>query len=199
MLIDEQIKAARNRLGWNQDALCDKIICLAKRFRIGKRAARPYLLNTSAYWKEFLAAHLKFSRSKSNCLTIRQNKEKVISRTIKLSPDYSSIIHEIIDDFSETVAGYKEFLLKEEQHIIQLFTESKSGNLRTLRSLLIDFERVFSCLKKICFDEITASNIFCSFGAMLFEHKAGNYKSGQYGFLTADAELQKKYSLGSYL
>lgn len=121
-------------------------------------------------------------------------KEKVISRTIKLSPEYSSIIHEIIDDFSETVAGYKEFLLKEEQHIIQLFTESKSGNLRTLRSLLIDFERVFSCLKKICFDEIKASNIFCSFGAMLFEHKTGNYKSGQYGFLTADAELQKKYS-----
>ncbi|MDO5144690.1 MAG: P-loop NTPase fold protein [bacterium] len=121
-------------------------------------------------------------------------KEKVISRTIKLSPDYSSIIHEIIDDFSETAAEYKEFLLKEEQHIIQLFTESKSGNLRTLRSLLIDFERVFSCLKKICFDEIKASNIFCSFGAMLFEHKAGNYKSGQYGYLTADAELQKKYS-----
>lgn len=121
-------------------------------------------------------------------------KEKVISRTIKLSPEYSSIIHEIIDDFSETVAGYKEFLLKEEQHIIQLFTESKSGNLRTLRSLLIDFERVFSCLKKICFDEIKASNIFCSFGAMLFEHKTGNYKSGQYGFLIADAELQKKYS-----
>ena len=119
---------------------------------------------------------------------------KCIARTIKLTPDYSSIIHEIIDKFCETEEGYREFLTGQEQRIYQLFMESQSSNLRTLRSLIIDFERVYCCLRKTHYDEALASKIFYSFGAMLFEHKAGNYKPGKYGFLAADSEVEKKYS-----
>lgn len=123
----------------------------------------------------------------------REFKEKVIARTIKISPDYSSIIHEIIHKFVGA-ADYKAFLQRQEAHIVLLFTESKSENLRHLRSLLIDFERVFLCLLKIDYDEVIISRIFLAFGAMLFEHKDGNYEPGEYHYLHADSEMKKKYS-----
>lgn len=124
----------------------------------------------------------------------KEFKEKVIFRTVKLVPNYAEIIHEIIQKYEETQSGYKEFLAKQEASILQLFIESDSGNLRALRCWLIDFERVFSCLQTIFYDETIASRILYSFGAIVFEYKAGEYKAGKYGYLSSDSKLEKKYS-----
>ena len=120
-------------------------------------------------------------------------KEKVVSRTIKLTPDYPSIIHEIINHYSQTEEGYRSFLLEQESLIIQLFYESKSENIRTIRSVIVDFERIFSCLKETQFDSTLAGFILYSFGAMLFEYKSGNYSANKYGYLFADTKLNEKY------
>lgn len=120
-------------------------------------------------------------------------KEKLISRTVKLTPDYESIIESIINNYIETEHGYKNFLQEQLEVICQVFEESFSENLRSLKSYLMDFERVFAALKKCQHTQINKSKLLYMFGAMLFGVKSGDYKEGEYGFLFADSELSKKH------
>lgn len=74
----------------------------------------------------------------------KEYKEKLISRTIRMSADYEALIDSIIDNYSETTENYKSFLVENSVLLKQVFNESKSNNLRTLRVALADFERIFA-------------------------------------------------------
>lgn len=123
-------------------------------------------------------------------------KEKVISHTLKYAPDCFAIIHSIIADYQETEIGYRSFLSSQEGLIRLLFEESESGNLRTLRSVFVGFERVYKCIKQIAdpLDNSVMGSLLYSYGALLFEYKTGKYQdvSQRYGAIESDAI--KKYS-----
>lgn len=121
-------------------------------------------------------------------------KEKVVFHTVKLQPDYKEAIHQIVSDYAETATGYQEFLIEQENSIYQIFGESKGNNLRTIKVLLIEFEKVYSLLINENGSAENLGDILYSFCAMLLEVKAGNYKKGEYGYIFADKELREKYT-----
>ena len=121
-------------------------------------------------------------------------KEKFISRTLRLQPDFISIIESIIINYNETQAGYINFLKKNTDIICQIFIESKSENLRSLKSYLIDFERVYAAWNKTSVSQNDIKSIFYMFGALTFGVKSGKYKEGKYGYLFSDKELRELHS-----
>ena len=74
----------------------------------------------------------------------KEYKEKLISRTIKMSVNFEKLVVHIIKEYSETAKGYKDFLNGNIDLLKQVFYESKSNNLRTFKVILADFERVYS-------------------------------------------------------
>jgi len=128
-------------------------------------------------------------------------KEKLISRTLKLRPNYNDIIESIIINYSESIPGYVNFLKNNLKIIQKVFEESKTENLRSLKSYLIDFERVFDAWKNSEVSTLLQTKVFYMFGAMTFSVKTGEYKEGPYGFMFADSELKKVYSdyQGNYI
>ena len=124
----------------------------------------------------------------------REFKEKVISHTIKLNPDYSLVIRDILSAYQTEKAEYKEFLMRQEYYIVQLFKESNSYNLRTLKTILVDFERIFISLCELNYSEEIACNILYTFAAMTFERVSGKYVPDEFGYLSADTKLAKKYA-----
>lgn len=122
-------------------------------------------------------------------------KEKLISRTLKLIPQYDEIIESIIINYRETVDGYRIFLQENMNVLVCLFCESESENIRTLKSLFMDFERVFTAWKKTDIPKEFMPDILYSFGAVIFEFKAGNYEKGKYAYLFSDSNIKTKYSL----
>ena len=125
----------------------------------------------------------------------KEFKEKLISKTIKLMPDYDDTISSIINCYEEYAEGYQKFLLQNIETIQGVFRESKTENLRSLKSLLIDFERVYSSWIKTDISQDFLPKVLYMFGAMLFAVKSGNYKEHEkYGDMFVDSELSKKYS-----
>ena len=120
-------------------------------------------------------------------------KEKLVWRTVKATPDFPEIIEAIIKMYPETYAGYSDFLKNNKSMIIQLFCESKSCNLRSLKSIFLNFERMFKVWKNADVSAQYLPRIFYTFGAMSFEYKAGRYTKGEYGYLFADQKTQEKY------
>ncbi|MBE7046290.1 MAG: hypothetical protein E7396_02625 [Ruminococcaceae bacterium] len=121
-------------------------------------------------------------------------KEKLISRTIKLVPDYDNTISSIINNYKEYATGYRDFLLQNIEIIQKLFKESGTENLRSLKSLLLDFERVYSTWLKTDVSQKFLPKVLYIFGAMLFTAKAGDYTEDEkYGDMFLDSKLSKKY------
>lgn len=102
-------------------------------------------------------------------------KEKVICRTIKLSPDFSKIISSIISSYKESEAGYKQFLTDNKDIIDTVFYESKYENFRFIKAMMIDFERIYRTWKKSEVDMKNARTIFYQFGVITVEHRAGKH------------------------
>ena len=124
----------------------------------------------------------------------KEFKEKLISRTIKLVPDYNNTISSIINNYKEYAMGYRDFLLHNIEIIQDLFKESKTENLRSLKSLLLDFERVYSTWIKTDVSQNYLPKVLYMFGAMLFTAKAGDYEEDEkYGDMFLDSGLSKKY------
>lgn len=122
-------------------------------------------------------------------------KEKLISRTVKLSADYKDIIKNICENYTETEQGYRDFLTQNIELLIQVFLESQSENLRTFKSYIIDFERVYSIWIKNRFPLDNLKNVLYAFGAILFEFKANNYKKDpKYGYAFSESATTEKYS-----
>lgn len=122
-------------------------------------------------------------------------KEKIISRTLRLQPNYSDIISSITEAYEETVDGYKAFLSSNTPLICQVFFESGHENLRTLKSYIFDFERIYSVWSKSEVSTDQMPQVLYAFGVIQFEYKAGNYnKSKEYGYLFAETKDKEKYS-----
>lgn len=122
-------------------------------------------------------------------------KEKIISRTLRLQPNYSDIISSIIEAYEETVDGYKAFLSSNTPLICQVFFESGHENLRTLKSYIFDFERIYAVWLKSEVSTDQMPQVLYAFGVIQFEYKAGKYnKSKEYGYLFAETKDKEKYS-----
>ena len=98
-------------------------------------------------------------------------KEKLISRTIRMTADCNLLTKSIVDEYKETQTGYQTFIKENLVLLQQVFTESNSENLRTLKSILADFERFFSAWRKT---EIATDNMkwaLYTFAADVFTSK----------------------------
>lgn len=150
-----------------------------------------------------IADEEKISEDDSSDSKYSTYKEKLISCTIRLTPEYSQIIDSIISNYNETTTGYKDYLIKQTKLLIQLFNESQAENIRIFKTVIIDFERIYRVCNNMALSQDILPYIMYSFGAITFEFKAGNYKKGKYGYLFAENEMKKKYmvfnKLGSSL
>lgn len=102
----------------------------------------------------------------------KEYKEKLVSRTIRMSADYSALIEGIVREYGEVSEGYRDFLVQNLDLIQQVFTESGSLNVRTLKCFLADFERIFAVWSE---SDIPTENMkwaLYTFGAEMFQSKA---------------------------
>lgn len=102
----------------------------------------------------------------------KQYKEKVISRTLYLSSNYNKLIESLVTAYSETSAGYREFLIESCDLLKLVFMESGSNNIRTLKCILADFERVYAAWKET---DVSADDMkwaLYTFGAEMFVSKS---------------------------
>lgn len=108
----------------------------------------------------------------------KEYKEKIVSRTIKMSADYESLIKHIIYEYSKASEDYHAFLSDNLELLWIVFTESKSNNLRTLKAILADFKRIYDAWIET---EISTDNMkwaLYTFAAEMFISKATNPSKG---------------------
>lgn len=140
----------------------------------------------------------------NNCEEYKEFKEKVIERTIKLDTDFKAIINILINHYKQREKDasekYVKFLKENTSILIQTFYESKYNNLRSLKSILIDFERVFYVWKEIGGVEKYLKDCLYCFCIMEYEYRASNYTKGSYGeYKYIQSETLKKYfTSGAY-
>ncbi|MBQ6794680.1 MAG: hypothetical protein IJO83_00885 [Clostridia bacterium] len=121
-------------------------------------------------------------------------KEKVVFRTVQLIPKYYDVVNCLVAGYHQTMEGYREFLNKNKSLITQVFIESQSQNIRTLKAIFMDFERVFDVMKTSNIPEDYIRETLYSFSAISFEYKADNYKEDEYGYTFADVATKSKYT-----
>lgn len=123
-------------------------------------------------------------------------KEKIVARTIHYSPQYTEIIHNIIDSFqiSDTDnSGYKGFLQKNEKQICDMFCNGEIKNLRSLKCGLQDFQRVYKIYSKMDYMSQIA-DILISFLIFSLECKAGNItESKSYGLVLSETHIDNDF------
>lgn len=98
-------------------------------------------------------------------------KEKVVFQTIKFELPYIDTIDLIIDKYKESISGYVAFLKKNSTVIKQVFTESKYDNLRTIKTIITNFERVYGAWCKANIVQGDLPKILYSYAAKCFEYK----------------------------
>ncbi len=126
-----------------------------------------------------------------NYFNYSEFKEKLISRTLKIEPDYTAVIDSIINSYEETVIGYKDFLIVNKDIIYQLYIESDSDNFRSVKSFIIDYERLHEAWQNSNVSSENEPNMFYNFGAITFGVKMGIYKKEEYGVLSSASKLMK--------
>lgn len=120
-------------------------------------------------------------------------KEKIISRTVRLTPDFDELTAQIIDSYQEARPGYSDFL-KENLTLVQdVLMESGCENLRSLKALLTDFEHIYAAWEDSGVALEHRQEVFYMFGAMQLEYKSGNYEKSNLGYLTPNRKLFEKY------
>ena len=128
-------------------------------------------------------------------------KEKVVERTVKLDVEYRRIQQEMIGDYKAKTNEYTEFLKTESPKLFQVFEESETRNLRTFKSCLIDFERVYGLWHSLKLPTDGMGEALYVFAVYLFEVKGGNYKKMDeydeyyFNFLEEKAEDKKRNPL----
>jgi len=121
-------------------------------------------------------------------------KEKLISRTIKLTSNYESAIEAILDSYEETMPGYQAFLKENNDVIKSVFYDSNTENLRSLKAFLADYERVYDVWHNSDVPTEAERDILYAFGAKTFAVKSGIYaKDEENGYIYSNTELHKQY------
>lgn len=98
-------------------------------------------------------------------------KEKVVFQTIKFELSYIDTIGLIIDKYKESKDGYVVFLKRNSTVIKQVFTESKYDNLRTIKTIITNFERVYGAWCKAGIVQDALPKILYAYAAKYFEYK----------------------------
>lgn len=99
-------------------------------------------------------------------------KEKLISRTLYMSADYESIIENIVHNYKEVSNGYQSFLVDNISLLKSVFFESNTFNIRILKSILADFERVYTAWKESGIATDYMKFALYTFGAEVYSSKA---------------------------
>lgn len=102
----------------------------------------------------------------------REYKEKLISRTLCMTADYDSIIENISANYAEAADGYRDFLKENADLIKSVFVESRTSNIRMLKTILADFERVYAAWTKFGFAIEYMPWALYTFGAEVYLSKA---------------------------
>ncbi len=117
-----------------------------------------------------------------NYITYDEIKEKIIKRTVKYLPNYSQIIENVINTFKYQDDEYKDFVIKNESDLIDLFApyrekafdkseEKRTHNIRSLKCAIADFYRVYKMLEK---NNVTDIEVwFKSFVTCVLSYRAG--------------------------
>ena len=119
-------------------------------------------------------------------------KEKLISRTIRMSSDYEQLIDCIIDEYTETATGYTQFLKANSILLKQVFAESKSDNLRTFKTILADFERMYEAWIGTDVPTDNMKWAFYTFAAEMFISKMPKQDESDHGKQNASYNLEKR-------
>lgn len=126
----------------------------------------------------------------------KEYKEKLVSRTVKIDSDYDAIIESIVFNYRGN-EEYKTFLQANCEILISVFEHSKLNNLRTFKSCLADFERVYLTWKEANCPMDFLPNYLYKFCALNFEFKNGNYGRThhsyyKYGILSPNSTDEKE-------
>ncbi len=147
----------------------------------------------------------KISENKDEeSLPYSEIKEKIVSRTVKLLPDFEGIINSIVTQ--KTWMGDEEytlFLQENKDLLLRVFTETssdeaeakgyRSRNIRSLKCALQDFYRLYQKLKTEELPEIHRHLI--SFVIYTLAVKSGAEMKSKYGTLFADSAIKEAYPL----
>ena len=98
-------------------------------------------------------------------------KEKVIFQTLEFEVAYSEIIDAMISSYKESVSGYVSFLHCHTEIVKQVFRESGYNNLRSIKAILTNFERVYSAINKASVPNEYTAKILYYFCIKNFEAK----------------------------
>lgn len=113
----------------------------------------------------------KITESDKKNLDYKKYKEKVISRTLYMTSNYNELIESLVTAYSETSKGYRDFLIESCDLLNLVFAESESDNIRTVKCILADFERVYAAWKDT---DVPIDNMkwaLYTFGAEMFISK----------------------------
>ena len=105
----------------------------------------------------------------------REIKEKLISRTIRLSVDDLQMISAIVDEYRTNNEMYKAFLEDHKSVLFSAFRDSSYNNLRALKVCLCEFERVYETWVKTGIRTDEMRQVLYRFCAVVFEARAGNF------------------------
>lgn len=121
-------------------------------------------------------------------------KEKIIIRTVKNEPNYEMIIMNLINSYESENKDYLIFLNEQKEEIVNIFLMCNFENIRSMRSAIQDFERVFQTIKSQKVEEEIKLWLY-SFVIFELNIKAGvEVKNEKYGYLLSDSEFEKKYT-----
>lgn len=190
----------------NEDYMLKQEACVSVTDKNGKDSAEvkpenhPYV-NTTA-----------------KCLSYKEIKEKIVQRTVRIVPDYSSIIKSIIESFATNDEEYKQFLISQIEGLQNLFdvgipmTETalkesdivgetlakvqsvhNPHNIRSFRCAIQDFHRVFKLLNSYDITESLDEWLY-AFVMFTMAHRAGVVTGNErYGDLFTDVEVSQLY------
>lgn len=143
-----------------------------------------------------------------NIISYSEIKEKIIARTVCYKPEFSSIIHSLLDEREWFDTDYKSFLNANESLILSLFeTETvieekveseeslaiflKPQNIRSLKCGLQDFHRVYE--KLVAFDISDKGLFLYSFLACVMTSKTGDSVKAEAIKIGIVGDLKKCY------
>lgn len=122
-------------------------------------------------------------------------KEKLISRTIKINIDIYNTVENIINTYNSDNKSYIVFLKDSISEISEVFENSESSNIRTLKSILIDFERIYELCSELELSDNIVRELLYYLSILKFEYNLGNIKKDEkYGYIYSNSELKNKYT-----
>lgn len=144
-----------------------KTIILADESKISNNEA----LHKKVNWNEGKnKKEISITEQQKSADNYSEFKEKVIFQTIGFEVPVD-IIDKMIDNYAESVEGYKEFTKNNTDIIKQSFVESESDNLRFIKKIITNFERVYSAIKKAGVPNEYTPKILYDFCIKSFETK----------------------------